>query len=203
MIKHDLKYIGFDDVEKTETLWFNINKAVLQKNVQEMMDRMENIKSLLEKSLEEELTNRDIEAVQDTLEYFIGLSYGLRDGDEFIQVLDDGRPVINRFRNTAAYSELVFDLMQTSGGAIRFIINVLPNDMLKEAVDQMKTENPEAAQALDVFQKTGKFPEGEDTPWHPDWPKQDVVASEVVETPAPSIEELEAQLKAAREAQTS
>ena len=121
LVKH-IKYVDFDDNERSEDFYFNLTKA----EVAEMeMSTEGGLAKMLEKIVAEQDSRRIIEIFKD----LILRSYGEKspDGKRFTKNKEIGES----FSNTEAYSELFMLLATDAEKASDFINGILPKSMNK------------------------------------------------------------------------
>ena len=127
MLKKNIKYVDYDGNERTEDIYFNLNKAEV---IELQLGTVGGLTKTLEKIVQEKDTSRIIE-------YFktiILKAYGEKsaDGRRFIK----SQELRDAFEQTEAYSELFMELARDAKMAAEFINGVLP----KEAADAIGVE---------------------------------------------------------------
>ncbi len=121
-------YTDFNGNEQTETFLFNLN-------VSEMMDiDRDEIHRILNEGTESEV-NR----------YFRDLllkAYGKKsdDGKRFIK----SKEISEEFESSAAFSDVLFDILSTEESAANFIKKLLPDKVRQKVEDQTKAEDAKA-----------------------------------------------------------
>ena len=122
MLVKNIKYVDFDDNERSEDFYFNLTKA----EVTEMeMSTEGGLAKMLEKIVAEQDSKRIIEIFKD----LILRSYGEKspDGKRFIK----NKEIRDSFSNTEAYSELFMSLATDAEKASAFINGILPKNLNK------------------------------------------------------------------------
>ena len=162
MLKQTVTYTDFDDVERTETLYFNITKSELLANL-DLKERLEKSANML-KGAERELTPEEINEVVQLVKLFMRLSYGVRseDGRRFKKNAD----IWEAFTETAAYDAFFMSLFTETNKAIDFLVGVVPKDLRDAAEKEMqnKAATISAAQAVAVTNPTPQPTQSEAAP---------------------------------------
>lgn len=116
MVKKTITYKDYDGVQRTETFYFNLNKAELAK-----MQLSE--KGGLAAKLERTLETNDVPALTKFFEELIERSYGVKsdDGRRFIK----SRELYEEFEQTEAYSQLFMELARDEAAAAAFVNGVM------------------------------------------------------------------------------
>ena len=128
MLKKSITYTDYNDVERTEDYYFNLNKA-------ELMEMEASEAGGLSGMLERIVETKDIPALSKTFKDIILKAYGEKsaDGKHFIKYDDNGVRLANRFAQTEAYSVLYVELLSDSGAPfVDFVNKIIPEDMRKE-----------------------------------------------------------------------
>lgn len=128
MIKRTIKYVDYDDVEKTEDVYFNLSESELTKldakyegGLQAMIYRIVDAK--------------EIKNIMEMFEMILHISYGEKspDGKYFWKKDKDGRDLATNFEQSAAYNQLFTELLSDPEGAGNFINGILPKDRQQQA----------------------------------------------------------------------
>lgn len=123
MIKKTITYTDYDDNERKEEFYFNLNKSEII--------RMEmTTKGGLVESIKRAVNAKDVETLYRLFEDLVQKSYGVKtaDGRSFVkkqEYLDD-------FMFTEAYSELIGELVTNSKAAADFVNGIIPSNMDKQ-----------------------------------------------------------------------
>lgn len=113
-------YTDYNEVEKTETFWFNLNKA-------ELMQLALGPKGGLEGVIEEITRTTDTGRVLDLIKEILLMSYGRKTPDgRFAKTDDDGHKYALEFEQTAAFDEIYVDLFNDVDSLIAFVNGVVP-----------------------------------------------------------------------------
>lgn len=134
MYKVDLEHENFDGETVTSTLYFNITKTRLAKNL-ELRDELDEIQKMIGGETRE-LTPGEIQKIVNLVEKIMKISYGVRseDGKRFDQRADRWE----EFQQTAAYDAFLYSLFETPSKATEFMVGVMPKDLIRQAEAQIK-----------------------------------------------------------------
>lgn len=129
MLKKEITYTDYLDVEKTETFRFHLSKTEI---VQMEFKRKGGMKGILENIVE----TQDRGKLMDFFVEIIDSAYGV--------ITPEGRfmkspEALAEFKSTAAYDELVMELLGDADKAANFINGIIPNEA-KEAANKAKLE---------------------------------------------------------------
>lgn len=129
MLKKTITYIDYDENERTEDFYFNLNKAELSEME---MSTSGGMTKMIEKLVAEQNT---VEIIK-IFKQIILKSYGEKspDGRRFIK----SEELSNEFTQTEAYSKLFMELSNDPKAAADFINAVIPQDYVK---DEKKIES--------------------------------------------------------------
>lgn len=114
MLKETVKYLDFDGVEQTETLYFNINRMELI--AMQARYGKEDMAKYIERIVEEQ----DFAKIHDLLNDIILTSYGKKseDGKRFLK----SEEIKEEFRTSLAYEALVESFFDDEGATLgRFV----------------------------------------------------------------------------------
>lgn len=117
MLKKTIKYLDFDDNERTEDFYFNLTKA----EVAEMeMSSEGGLTRLLQKIIAENDSKRMVEHFKD----LVLRSYGEKslDGKRFVKTQE----LRDAFAQTNAYSDLFMELATNAQAAADFVNGITP-----------------------------------------------------------------------------
>lgn len=135
MVKETIKYIGFDDQEREEDFYFNLNKT-------ELMEAELSIPGGLSTAFEKAIKAKNVAAVVFMFRDLIWRAYGEKtpDGRGFHK----DSQLTRAFVETPAYDKLFMQLVTEEEKARVFLENLMPKDLLEEA----KKTAPASLQAL-------------------------------------------------------
>lgn len=127
MIAKTMTFTDYNGNSRTETFYFNLNKAEITK--MEM-----SVKGGLAESIKRIVDAQDTPAIIAVFEDLIQKSYGVKtpDGRGFIKRKED----LEAFMATEAYSDLFMELATNSDEAAKFINGIIPADLSKQLEQQ-------------------------------------------------------------------
>ena len=110
MLKENVKYLDFDDVEQTETLYFNINRMEL------IAMQARYGKEDMAKYIERIVQEQDFAKIHDLLNDIILTAYGKKseDGKRFLK----SEEIKEEFRTSLAYEALVESFFDDEGATL-------------------------------------------------------------------------------------
>lgn len=120
MLKKAVKYTDYNNVERTETLYFNLTKAEISRiQMKEDGNFIEHMQRLLEK--------RKVEELYLFFEDFVRKSYGEKsiDGARFIKTPEKTQD----FEWSPAFSEVLMEIVGNPDKMQEFVLGVIPADM--------------------------------------------------------------------------
>ena len=127
MLKKTITYKDYNDLERTEDHYFNLNKA-------EIMKMQVTTAGGLAEMLKKIVAAQDYPAIYKTFEEIVDLAYGVKspDGKRFMKEDENGHPYYKEFKQTEAYSQLIMELATDSKAATDFVNGIVPADMSKQ-----------------------------------------------------------------------
>ena len=133
MLKRDITYTNFDDVEVTETFYFNISKQELLKLESEYPEG-------IAKAFEKIGKGGDNAKIYETFRNFVLRSYGERseDGKTFKKTPE----ITEEFSHTAAFDQLLWEIGTDANKAVTFLQGVLPKEFAGKIMQQDKPIGP-------------------------------------------------------------
>ena len=149
MMVHKVTYESyFSEEEVTETLYFNIRFSEIQNMI---------MNEGWDKKLQwfgEEFDIENMDHRRRVLEFWdevIKRSYGVRDGDDFVQDPE----VTRRFMRSAAYDRLIVDILYTSDSnlASEFIQRLFPKKLMDEINQRMGNQKVDPEELSEIEQK--------------------------------------------------
>ncbi|GEM_PF-3424238 len=142
MLKKTVKFKDFNDVERTEDLYFHVSKASvltssdgayneIMKIGLDLQERGKFLEDLKEEDLDQsdpfnknsQLVAEAIRMVARLLDRLVDLSYGIRSSDGLRFVRDD--KVLTDFKNSAVYDAFVEQMITNQDELIEFINQLL------------------------------------------------------------------------------
>jgi len=202
MIKETVQYTDYNDVNRTEVLYFNINQSELMDNL-DLRDQLEKIQASLE-GPERELTTDEVQQILNLVKRMMRLAYGVRseDGLTFDKDEDGENKIWKRFKNSAVYDAFLMSLFKNPEKAFQFLVSVMPKDLMEQARREMGENVVELPQPGNVFETSPSDPpenptkvDGDNvTPnIHKEW--HEYSESELLELPQAHFEQLYNRIK--------
>jgi len=117
MYKHTVTYTDFNDVERTEDIYFNLSKA-------DILGMENEISGGMKQRLEKIIASKDNQEIYKILVSIIEKAYGRKsdDGKRFIKTAD----VLLDFQSSPAYDEFLLWLLANETNATVFMNAVIP-----------------------------------------------------------------------------
>lgn len=124
MIKKEIIYTDYNNVERKENFYFNLNKA-------ELMDMEFGTTGGFSEMVNRLIETQDQPTIMRIFKEFILKAYGEKsaDGREF----NKSEELSRRFSQTEAFSVLYMELLSDTNKAVRFINGIVPADIAAEA----------------------------------------------------------------------
>ena len=137
MLKKTIKYVDYDNNEREEYFYFNLNKA-------ELTEMESSINGGLSTMLKKMVQERDVSELVKILKEIIMKSYGEKsnDGKHFRK----SEELSKAFTETEAYVEIFMEIASSPESAINFINGILPADVreqISKNQEATKVENVE------------------------------------------------------------
>ena len=142
MLTRDITYTNLDDKEVTRKFYFNMTEAELV----ELETSFGNI-GLVE-SMNRIVEAQDVETMMKEFKRIILMTYGVRDGDDFMKSEEQNR----RFEGSNAYSALFMEFLTVEGALAEFIQGVMPKN--GKVIKEEKSNLPPPPSAFDVAKIT-------------------------------------------------
>lgn len=149
MLKKTIKYTDYNGVERNEDFFFNLTRA-------EIMEMQLGTAGGLADMIAKIIVTQDTPKIMEIFKDIIIKAYGEKsaDGRRFMKKDENGRPLVNSFVDTEAFSELFTELATDDKAAAAFINGIVPSDMevseekRKELMNQItgKTEPEETTE---------------------------------------------------------
>lgn len=133
MLKKTIKYTDYNGVERNEDFFFNLTKA-------EIMEMQLGTAGGLADMISKIIATQDTPKIVEIFKDIITKSYGEKsaDGRRFMKKDENGRPLVNNFIDTEAFSKLFMELATDDKAAASFINGIIPADM--EISEEKKKE---------------------------------------------------------------
>lgn len=121
MLKKTITYKDYNDVERTEDFYFNLNKA-------ELMEMEMSTTGGLAEMIQTIVQTQDAPAIIKVFKDLVLKAYGEKsaDGKRFMKVNDAGVPLSVAFSQTEAYSQLFMELATDADKASEFVNSIVP-----------------------------------------------------------------------------
>ena len=130
MLVKETKYTDFNGDERTEKLYFNLSSAEV------IALQFGNIGGL-DKALERLTNTEDVGEIFKIVDKFIVSAYGEKSDDG--RYFNKSEEISTKFKQSAAYSNLLIELLNETGKFEEFVNGVIP----KEVNEAIKKENNE------------------------------------------------------------
>lgn len=123
MLKREIKYTNYNDEETSDIFYFNLSKPELMEMEVQKAGGFAN-------QLQNAIDAKDNKTLLKVFKEIVLLAYGQKsdDGKRFIKT-DELR---EEFSQTAAYEALFTQLALDDGEATKFLLGVMPKDMVNE-----------------------------------------------------------------------
>lgn len=143
MYKKTIKYTDYNGNERTETFYFNFNKAEIQDLEWRTPGGIENYMKRITSTL-------DGQALADVFKMLIQKSYGVKsdDGRRFMK----SEAILKNFTETEAYSQFYMSLATDDKVAAEFFNGVFPKEMVEAArkdIEKLKAAGIEGPHLVD------------------------------------------------------
>lgn len=135
MVKKTVTYKDYNDVERTETFYFDFSEA-------EVMDMQTSKFNGFNEYLQSIINEKDPSKIIKTFKELVLSAYGEKseDGRSFIKEAPDGTKLADRFKQTKAYSDIYMELALDAKAAAEFVNNVFPPNMA-ETIKKYETRS--------------------------------------------------------------
>lgn len=125
--------VSFDDLNGdtiTQDVYFNFSKMEAL--------RIQSKEGGFAQHIERILVARDMESLISTFEWFVQEAYGERtaDGSMFVKYDEEGNRLIDKFKLTPAYDEVLYRLCSSEDESAAFVNGVIPSDMVKQVTEE-------------------------------------------------------------------
>lgn len=126
MLKKTITYTDYNNNERKEDFYFNLNKA-------EIMRMEMSTRGGLAERINRIVAAQDTPAIIEVFEDLIQKSYGVKDADGrgFVKKKED----LEAFMATEAYSELFMELATNADAAAEFVNGIVPGDISKQVAE--------------------------------------------------------------------
>lgn len=125
MLKQTITYTDFNGTQRTEDLYFNLTEF-------ELVELQAQSERGLQADLQEFIASKDIRQLLAFIKMLVNKAYGIKseDGRHF----EKSPEIVQRFENSALYSDLLLHLFEDEGArAEKFITGLMPKDLIARA----------------------------------------------------------------------
>ena len=125
MIKKTITYKDYNQVERTESFYFNLSKA-------EVMEMEMSTAGGMAETIQKIVDAKDAPAIIRVFKDLVLKSYGVKsdDGRRFIK----SKELSDEFSQTEAYSQIFMELATDADEAAKFVNGIIPADLNQKAV---------------------------------------------------------------------
>lgn len=136
MLKKTITYTDYDDVERTETFYFNISES-------ELTEMQLSTEGGLAERLQKMVDAQDVPSVTKVFKDIILKAYGEKSADG--KYFRKSEAISNAFLSTEAYNKLYMELLQDPDKLAEFINGLLPKSVRDEVA---KAQSERKLQAI-------------------------------------------------------
>lgn len=135
MVKKVFKFKDYNDEDREEVAYFNLEKS-------ELSEWATSVNGGMDKLIQRMISEKDTSKLMDLFKELILKSYGEKslDGRYFDKEDENGKPLYRKFYRSKAYSILLMDLISDPKVAADFVNSVIPADMAKQINEEIKTK---------------------------------------------------------------
>lgn len=129
MLKKTITYIDYNGNERTETHYFNVSET-------EAMEMEMSVNGGLSESIKRIIETQNTPELIGIFKKLIHVSYGEKsaDGRYFLKEDENGKLLVNKFKQTEAYNKLYMELATNAEAASNFVNGILPDIKKPEAI---------------------------------------------------------------------
>ena len=142
MLKKTVTYRDFDDNERNETLYFNMNQVELTEFAMDLPDDVtkifaDNPGKVTEEEALQIVNTLGGKGILSFIKKLVLKSYGIKaaDGRRFMKEDENGRPLSVEFSQTLAFEAIVMDLMSNEKEAAAFVNAIIPAKLADKVND--------------------------------------------------------------------
>lgn len=129
MLKKTITYTDYDDIERTETFYFNLSEAELTKMQLEVPGGLDGM-------LQKMIDTKDVPGVTKVFDEIIKRAYGEKSPDG--KYFRKSNEISENFMSTEAYSVLYMELLSNPNELANFINGLLPARIRAEVEKETK-----------------------------------------------------------------
>ena len=124
MIKKTVTYTDYNEVERTESFYFNLSKA-------EVMEMELSTAGGMAETIQKIIDSNDAPAIIRVFQDLVLKAYGVKsdDGRRFIK----SKELSEEFAQTEAYSQIFMELATDADAAAKFVNGIVPADLAQKA----------------------------------------------------------------------
>jgi hypothetical protein len=150
MYKKTITFLDFDEIQQTETLYFNLTKNEIVE-LYDLQPRLERWEKRIE-GPPRDITPDEIRELLSIIKDLISRSYGQRseDGKRFIKTSE----LHTEFTQTMAFDEFLFSLFNPPENAFEFITGIVPKALREEALAAMPAVPSTSDEVVELPQPT-------------------------------------------------
>jgi len=128
MLKQTISYTDFNGTDRTEDLYFNLTEFELVEIQTESVNG-------IQEDMKQAVADKDLRRLLDFIKMLVHKSYGIKSADG--RHFEKSPEILQKFVNSALYSDLLLHLFQEEGArAEKFITGLMPKDLLARAIAQ-------------------------------------------------------------------
>ena len=126
MIKKTITYTDYNNVERTESFYFNLSKA-------EIMEMEMGTDGGMAETLKKIVDAKDAPAIMRVFKDLVLKAYGVKsdDGRRFIK----SKELSDSFAQTEAYSQIFIELATDADAAAKFVNGIVPSDLAQQVAN--------------------------------------------------------------------
>ena len=126
MIKKTITYTDYNNVERTESFYFNLSKA-------EIMEMEMGTDGGMAETLKKIVDAKDAPAIIRVFKDLVLKAYGVKsdDGRRFIK----SKELSDSFAQTEAYSQIFIELATDADAAAKFVNGIVPSDLTQQVAN--------------------------------------------------------------------
>lgn len=133
MLKQDIKFVDYNNNERTITEYFHLNEA-------EIVDLQAKSVNGIQEEMQDAILSNDASRVLDFIKMLVHKSYGKKsqDGVNF----DKSDEILNKFITSAYYSDFLLGLIEDNGlKGQQFVQGIMPAKLVERAMAQVQGQN--------------------------------------------------------------
>jgi len=158
MLKQTITYTDFNGTPRTEDLYFNLTEF-------ELVEIQSDSEKGIQADLQDAIRDKDLRRLLAFIKMLVNKAYGIKseDGKHF----EKSPEILQRFQNSALYSDLLLNLFEDEGTrAEKFITGLMPKELIARATAKAQGQGgvpegykPDARQLAEQFRTQQNIPE--------------------------------------------